>query len=203
MINKAENINEKDENDFVSGLVVFVGNAAVALFEAAQTSSALKIFQWLDEQSKEATPALQTPRLAYISELKGTRQLNKVIVHERKNMRCNLTMTIQQDADFSMTDEVFKVYKGLLTLSAKIKDLFRMFLLRVPEYLLVDKAIKEWEDDSRPDHLPTPDEMSNLCHIKTGEHFFTFHEYHESFVGPLDLVLASEVSWPVAPPLAY
>lgn len=191
MINKAKNINEKDENDYVSGLVVFVGNAAVALFEAAQTSSALKIFQWLDEQSKEATPALQMPRLAYVSELKGTRQLNKVIVHERKNMRCNLTMTIQQDADFSMTDEVFKVYKGLLTLSAKIKE------------TSVDKAIKEWEDDSRPDHLPTPDEMSNLCHIKTGEHFFTFHEYHESFVGPLDLVLASEVSWPVAPPLAY
>jgi hypothetical protein len=191
LINKAKNINEKDENDFVSGLVVFVGNAAVALFEAAQTSSALKIFQWLDEQSKEATPALQTPRLAYVSELKGTRQLNKVIVHERKNMRCNLTMTIQQDADFSMTDEVFKVYKGLLTLSAKTKE------------TSVDKAIKEWEDDSRPDHLPTPDEMSNLCHIKTGEHFFTFHEYHESFVGPLDLVLASEVSWPVAPPLAY
>ena len=191
MINKAKNINEKDENDYVSGVVVFVGNAAVALFEAAQTASALKIFQWLDEQSKEATPALQTPRLAYVSELKGTRQLNKVIVHERKNMRCNLTMTIQQDADFSMTDEVFKVYKGLLTLSAKINE------------TSVDKAIKEWEDDSRPDHLPTPDEMSNLCHIKTGEHFFTFHEYHESFVGPLDLVLASEVSWPVAPPLAY
>ena len=191
MINQAKNINEKDENDYVSGLVVFVGNAAVALFEAAQTSSALKIFQWLDEQSKEATPALQKHRLAYVSELKGTRQLNKVIVHERKNMRCNLTMTIQQDADFSMTDEVFKVYKGLLTLSAKIKE------------TSVDKAIKEWEDDSRPDHLPTPDELSNLCHIKTGEHFFTFHEYHESFVGPLDLVLASEVSWPVAPPLAY
>ena len=71
----------------------------------------------LDEQSKEATPALQTPRLAYISELKGTRVLNKLIIHERKNLRCNLTMTIQQDADFSMTQEVeekFEKYFGYL-----------------------------------------------------------------------------------------
>ena len=46
LINKAKTINEKDEHDYVSGIVVIVGNAAVGLFEAAQTSSAMKIFQW-------------------------------------------------------------------------------------------------------------------------------------------------------------
>lgn len=53
------------------------------------------------------------------------------------------------------------------------------------------------------DQMPTPDEVNLLLGKLGNEHFFSFMEFQQVFMKPFQLVLNSELLWPMPPPLSY
>jgi len=51
--------------------------------------------------------------------------------------------------------------------------------------------------------LPTVDDVMVLTSKAAADFFFTYHEFHKVFIAPFQLVLHSELLWPMPPALVY
>lgn len=190
----------------LSGLLLFAGQGAIHFLEGPSELifKALEFFHSISAEAQTTPEGLaagaakepekakekvliSTVRVLHFTELHGVRSLNSwcSIVHTGKAIGGNQT----QLEDGNCPELVFVVYKKLLCLCLKVKR-------QEPED--ASKAFKKAMDD-----LPNVDEIVTLLGKSGLDYFFSFEEFEKVFIAPFQLVLHSELLWPMAPALSY
>lgn len=200
------------EAEELSGVLIFMGQVAVQLLEGP-TELLFKALLHCNELTGEGKseigaelrssaggaaekaikPALiSSIRVLYLTELHGVRC-------SRSWCSCSHPAKLQgnqvQLAEGNCADLVFSVYKKLL-----------MVCLKAQEHLGSDKVTLDKLHGAYrrvTDLMPSPDEVALLLGKAGAEFFFSFQEFEKLFIAPLNLVLHSELLWPMPPPLRY
>jgi hypothetical protein len=213
--------NQQEGSKDVTGLLLFLGQAAVSFLEGPTEIlfKAVELFHGLTTEvvaapvlplppadmranvpaakAEGAVPA-PSPRLALISMVKV------LYFTELHGVRTSVgwssfvspaKLTTGGGATESNVEElVFALYKKMLVLCMKVKD----------------AAGGETNSDQLQGHyrkqteiMPLPDEVVLLLSKQVADSFFSFAEFQKVFMKPFQLVLNSELLWPMAPALSY
>lgn len=208
----------------ITGLLLFVGQAAVSFLEGPTELlfKAVELFHGLSLEV-QATPAMpappadmaiktptrteseapvQTPRPALISAL---RILYFTELHGVRTSVgwCSFISTAKQSStqgslEDGCQEQVFMLYRKFLVLCMKVRSSTGN---AAPDALTPDALQGHYRRQA--DFLPVPDEVLLLLGKQGAEFFFTFAEFQKVFMKPFQLVLNSELLWPMAPALSY
>jgi len=205
----------------VTGLLLFLGQAAVSFLEGP-TELLFKAVELFHSLSQEVQPAIVMPlppadmrtktqaaetteapaappraalisavRVLYFTELHGIRA---------SVGWCSFVSPAKAQAGGAQNTEedshelVFALYKKLLVTSLKVSDL-------AGNETHPDNLQSYYRKQS--DLLPLPDEVVLLLGKQGAENFFNFAEFQKVFRKPFQLVLNSELLWPMPPALSY
>jgi len=206
----------------ISGVLFYLGQAAVSMLEGPTDLlfKALELFQALTQEvlpvsSLPSAPAdvkVVTPkkaselaaqssvpraaligaiRILYFTELHGVRV---------STGWCSFAHSAAkqggppQTLDDGAHETVFLLYKKLLTLCLKVQD-------NAGNEADPDKLQGHYRKLS--DSIPTQDEVAVFLSKQAADSFFSFPEFQKVFVKPFQLVLNSELLWPMPPALSY
>eukprot|EP00933_Yihiella_yeosuensis_P006641 TRINITY_DN111374_c0_g1_i1.p1 TRINITY_DN111374_c0_g1~~TRINITY_DN111374_c0_g1_i1.p1 ORF type:complete len:310 (-),score=74.78 TRINITY_DN111374_c0_g1_i1:169-1098(-) len=216
---------EADEQSKLSGLLMFASQAALQFVEGP-TELVFKALEFVNSLSSEArasaaaaaaakeplspgAPATGTSprdiqkdaglihavRVLHFTELHGVRAARNwcSVVHNGK-----VVGSAQPLEEANCPDLVFSVYKKILTLCVKVQQNFEADGLEDADTHGLQKIYRKNADD-----YPTVDEVLNLNGKAGIDLFFSFPEFEKVFMAPFQLVLHSELLWPMAPALSY
>lgn len=206
----------------VTGLLLFCGQATVSfmegptelLFKAVEMFQGLtvevlptppmptppegmKVGKAVDPKVVIAPPANPRPalisgvRVLYFTELHGVRAAPGWcgLVNQAKPLGVALVMA--EDT----SQQVFDLYKKLLVVCLKVKD--------SAGESEANLDVLQTHYRKLTDLMPTPDEVLSLLSKQSADNFFSFAEFQKIFMKPFQLVLNSELLWPMPPPLSY
>jgi hypothetical protein len=199
---------QEKEGEDLSGVMVFVTNAALQLLEGP-TEMIFKALQFLhtlcqsdsgqDEDPgspvspASATAALVTNlRILHFTELHGVRTSRSwcSVANPSKPQGGNQA---QMD-DSNSAEFVYAAYNKLLVLCLKATE-------QCGEDASSQDALAAYK--KVPELMPTVEEVSAFLAKGNFESFFTYPEFEKVFVAPFNLVLTSEILWPMPPRLSY
>lgn len=205
----------------VTGLLLFCGQATVVfmegptelLFKAVEMFQGLtlevlptapmptppegmKVGKAVDLKVAVAPPANPRPalisgvRVLYFTELHGVRAAPGWcgLVNQAK------AQSGQVQAE-DTSQQVFELYKKLLVVCLKVKD--------SAGDSEANLDVLQTHYRKLTDLMPTPDEVLSLLSKQSADNFFSFAEFQKIFMKPFQLVLNSELLWPMPPPLSY
>jgi len=205
----------------VTGVLLFLGQVAVSLLEGPtdQLFKALEIFQALtvevlptpvspsappeinfgksgrSESVVQATvprPALiGSVRIFYFTELHGVRSSAGWCSY------ANATKTggaAQANLEDGTHETVFLLYRKMLMLCLKVRE-------NAGEEVDADRLQSYYRRVT--DMMPVAEEVVLLLGKQAAEHLFSFVEFQKLFMKPFQLVLNSELLWPMPPALSY
>jgi hypothetical protein len=212
----------QDGGSEVTGLLLFLGQAAVSFLEGPTelVFKAMELFHGLSQDVQPATvmplapadmrtnlPAARTeteapasaPRAALISAI---RILYCTELHGVRTSVgwCSFVSPAKlqtggaQNSDLDSHELVFALYKKLLVTCLKVRD---------NAGNETHPANLQSYYRKQSDHLPLPDEVVLLLGKQGAENFFNFAEFQKVFMKPFQLVLNSELLWPMPPALSY
>jgi len=201
----------------VTGLLLFVGQAAVSFLEGPTELlfKAMELFHGLtmDVEAGVATPlppkdvrvgapAAPAPvpiaraaligviRVLYFTELHGVRTSVGWCSFASPAKTSSTTATLEDGA----SELVFSLYRKLLVVCLKAQE-------SAGEEATSDVMQGHYRRNS--DFLPLPEEAMLLLGKTGSEYFFSFTEFQKVFMKPFQLVLNSELLWPMPPALSY
>mmetsp|Transcript_82971 Transcript_82971/g.268845 ORF Transcript_82971/g.268845 Transcript_82971/m.268845 type:complete len:276 (-) Transcript_82971:78-905(-) len=183
-----------EETDDLTGFLVFANLSAVhflegpteLLFAALEKLQSLAVEVEKPQPGEAARPALIGPvRILHFTEMHGVRASTSWCTHTHTGKK-GQEVQIEEN---NSAELMFKVYQKMLLLCAKVKD---------NDPSGVPAAYKKAADG-----LPTVDEIAVLLGKVAAEFFFSYDEFEKVFVAPFNLVLHSELLWPMAPALSY
>jgi len=207
----------------VTGLLLFVGQAAVSFVEGPTELlfKAMELFNGLSQDVQPATvtplppedmrtntPAVKTqteeppaaPRPALIS---AVRVLYFTELHGVRVSQgwCSFVSSAKASTggqgnnfDEGTSELVFALYKKLLVTCMKVQD-------SAGDATNPDVLQSHYRRQS--DFMPSPDEVVLLLSKQASQDFFDFAEFQKVFMKPFQLVLNSELLWPMPPALSY
>lgn len=212
---------EKLENAAeVTGILLFLGQVAVSFLEGPteQLFKALEVFHALTTEVLPAPASPSAPpevrmgqssrsdsvvqavvprpaligavRIFYFTELHGVRTSTGwcSFIHATK------TGAAQANLEDGPQETVFLLYRKLLVLCLKVTD-------SAGEGADADKLQSHYRRNT--DIMPTAEEVVLLLGKQAAEHLFSFVEFQKLFMKPFQLVLNSELLWPMPPALSY
>jgi transposase len=213
---------QEEADGKVTGVLFFLGQVAVSFLEgpADQLFKALELFQGLtvevsqtgtqpsspadgksgveQKSRKESMSQANVPRLALIGALRILyfTELHGVRVSAGW---CSFTNTGKSTGGVQVTDDsaheaVFLLYKKILMVCMKVKD-------SAGAEADPDRLQQQYRRFS--DGVPAQDEVSQFLAKQIVETFFNFQEFQKVFMKPFQLVLNSELLWPMPPALSY
>lgn len=103
--------------------------------------------------------------------------------------------TSNNNLEDGVQEFVFEAYRKLLVLCLKVSD-----SARSDE---TDPDVLQGLYRKNSDFMPSPEEVALLLSKAGAEHFFSFTEFQKVFMKPFQLVLNSELLWPMPPALSY
>jgi len=200
----------------VTGVLLFCGQSAVSFLEGPTELlfKAVELFNGLtvevqasavmptppddmkvgDPKVAIVPPAAPRPalisalRVLYFTELHGVRTAGDwcAVVSNAKPGGA------QQLED--MSQQVFELYKKILVLC-----------LKATENVGTAEGADAWTSAYRKEVelMPAADEVIMLLSKQNSDNFFSFPEFQKIFMKPFQLVLNSELLWPMPPPLSY
>lgn len=189
---------KQERTSELSGLLVFTAQGALHLLEGPTELlyGALELFHRLAAESKlptSARPALIGPlRVLHFTELHGVRasMLWCSYVHGGKLQGG----TQVQLEEATCADFAFRTYEKLLKVCLRVKQ-------QVGEEAGLDSTQLAYKKAA--DMMPTVDEVVVLIGKSGADLFFSYPEFEKVFIAPFQLVLHSELLWPMAPALVY
>lgn len=147
------------------------------------------------QDEKGELPALvSTVRVLHFTELHGVQVARSwcSLVHPGKSLG-----GVQTPLDETNSHElVFAAYKKMLCLCLKVQKLLD------PDEPVDVKGLKKAYEKAA-DEMPSVDEVQCVMGKNSLECFFTYPEFEKVFILPFQLVLHSELLWPMAPALCY
>ncbi|CAJ1360284.1 unnamed protein product [Effrenium voratum] len=204
---------KKQENkEALTGLLVYTQSYALHLLEGPTelVFKALGFFQSLSAEVRKA-PEVQagtTPRPNEKGELPALLSLVRVLhfteLHSVRVVRSWSSMSHPGRAtsnqmpmeEANCHELVFSCYKKLLCLCLKVQKL--LDTEQEPDAATLQKSYKKASEE-----LPSMDEVLAIVGKSSTEFFFTFPEFAKVFIAPFQLVLHSELLWPMPPALSY
>jgi len=206
----------------VTGLLLFLGQAAVSFLEGPTEllHKALEHFHGLTLEV-QAAPAVPSPpagmvasgaavgietraptsapraalispvRVLYFTELHGVR----TSVGWCSTVSSGKA-TQQQATEEGAHEQVFGIYRKMLILCMKVQAQIGSDSSPSPDTL--QSHYRKFGD-----FMPLPDEVHVLLSKKGADDFFSFPEFQKVFMKPFQLVLNSELLWPMPPALSY
>jgi hypothetical protein len=212
--------NKQEQGQNVTGLLLFLGQSAACFLEgpAEVCFKGMELFHSMSQEilpqpvmplppadmrtnmSRTETEPVQNPRSAlmsavrvlYFTELHGVRSSVGFcsFVSPAKTTAGGGQGNLEDGAH----EFVFQVYQKFLVLCLKVQN----------------SAGDGADSDALQGHyrkftdiMPTPDEVALLLGKQGNEHFFSFAEFQQVFMKPFQLVLNSELLWPMPPALSY
>ncbi|CAE8614611.1 unnamed protein product [Polarella glacialis] len=200
----------------LSGVLVFTAQGAVHLLEGP-TELIFKALEFFHSISVEARPPapeaepgapVASPReeksqpkalvsgvrVLHFTELHGVRSSSTwcSVVHTGKVIGGSAQVVME---DGNCPDLVLVIYKKMLCLCLKVT---RQAGNEEVDSVSMQKAVKTLIEE-----LPTVDEIVAILNKAGLDFFFDFKEFEKVFVAPFQLVLHSELLWPMAPALSY
>lgn len=180
--------------DDLTGLLLFTNQGAVHFLEGTVELlfGALGFFHGLAAADQGASPSsaasIGSVRVLHFTELHGVRASAGwcSFVHPGKS---SSAAPIQVDGDDGASNVVMGTYRKFLTVTNKVKQ--------------GGSGDARSAYRSSQDMMPAVDEVVTLLHKNQAEYFFTYAEFHKVFVAPFNLVLHSELLWPMPPALSY
>jgi len=206
----------------LTGLLLFCGQAAVVFMEGPTELifKAVELFHGLTQEVYAAAAMPEPPsdmraggppdrklstgppaipraalissvRVLYFTELHGVRATAGwcSLVNQAKALSGSAQVVVEDDAE-----KVFILYRKFLVLGLKVRD-------SVGEEANSDVVQGHYR--KLTEMMPTPDEVLGILSKQSMDNFFTFAEFEKIFVKPFQLVLNSELLWPMPPPLSY
>lgn len=199
------------ECEEISGILLFMGQAAVQLLEGP-TELLFKALTHFNELTGEVKPeAIGELRVTAGNPERGNKQplisglrvLHLTELHGVRTSRswCSYSHPGKlqggqvQLAESTCSDLVFAVYKKLLVLCLKVQEQLG------GEKASLDKLHTTYRRVQ--DMMPSPDEVATLLGKSGTDFFFSYQEFEKLFIAPFNLVLHSELLWPMPPALSY
>jgi len=215
--------NSQEGGKQVTGLLLFLGQAAVSFLEGPTEllHKALEHFHGLTLEV-QATPAMPSPpagmfasgaavvvatkastsapraalispvRVLYFTELHGVRTSAGwcSTVSTAKNTQ------IQSNENEGAHDQVFGIYRKMLILCMKVQTQLGSDSSPSPDTL--QSHYRKFGE-----FMPLPDEVHVQLSKAAADNFFSFLEFQKVFMKPFQIVLNSELLWPMPPALSY
>jgi len=200
-----QNWRQQPSNDAVSGVLIFASVVGLHLLEGPTELifKALELMHTLSAEAKEGEDATATEksdallsgiRILHFTELHGVRVARSWTSMSHPGKAVGGAQTQMEDANCH--ELVFAAYKKLLVLCLKVAK-----LLDPDED--VDTASLQKNYKKAADDLPSMDEVLILLGKTSFDYFFSYAEFKKVFIAPFQLVLHSELLWPMAPALSY
>lgn len=217
----------RDRQEFskdVTGVLLFLGHAAISFLEGPSEFlfKSLEAFQGLTLDVEPAavvpsapadmmkaaakTPAktdaapAPTPRPALISALRVLYFTELHGVRTSKGWSAFAQSVKLQGGgpgnleEGAVTEPVFLLYKKMLMLCLKVSD-------GVGDDVNSDQLRGQYGKNT--DMMPPAEDVLILLSKQSAENFMSFQEFQNVFMKPFQLVLNSELLWPMAPALSY
>lgn len=210
----------QDNGSQMTGVLIFLGQSAVSFLEGPTELlfKAVDFFHGLSQDVQASTvmpsppPDMKTnapagrneteapsaPRQALIS---AVRVLYFTELHGVRTSVgwCSVNSTAkpgnqQSSLEDGGHEQVFQIYQKLLLLCLKVKD--------GASNSAGASALQSLYTRNQ-DGMPLPEEVVLLLSKQGAECFFTYAEFQKVFMKPFQLVLNSELLWPMAPALSY
>eukprot|EP00930_Biecheleria_cincta_P083993 TRINITY_DN73496_c0_g1_i1.p1 TRINITY_DN73496_c0_g1~~TRINITY_DN73496_c0_g1_i1.p1 ORF type:complete len:299 (+),score=64.70 TRINITY_DN73496_c0_g1_i1:80-976(+) len=146
------------------------------------------------DEKGELPALLSTVRVLHFTELHGVQVARSwcSLVHPGKSLG-----GVQTALDDTNSHElVFSAYKKMLCLCLKVQKLLD------PDEAVDSRGLKKAYEKAA-DEMPTVDEVQCIMGKNALECFFTYPEFEKVFILPFQLVLHSELLWPMPPALSY
>lgn len=208
---KTQNLVEQEFKDWrekqerrveLTGVLIFTAQGALQFLEGPTELlfGAVELFQSLTIDAQPPAPMrpamISQLRIIHFTELHGVRSSASwcSYVHGGK-LQGGTQVQLEESA---CADYVYKVYQK-----------FVLMCLRVREQAGDDEdepdgsAIHAMFKKLPPDMMPSVDEVHTLLSKNTADYFFNYAEFEKVFMAPFQLVLHSELLWPMSPALVY
>jgi len=190
---------QEKQGEDLSGVLVFVTGAAIHLLEGPTELifKALEFMHTLCGSKDGDDPLVSGPlvtnlRILHFTELRGVRASKSwcsVLNSSKPQGGSSVPMDEENCPEF-----VYATYNKLVTVCLKIQK---------------ENPGASKEQDLKnaykkvPELMPGVDEVFAYLAKGIFENFFTYPEFHKVFVAPFNLVLHSELLWPMPPSLSY
>lgn len=200
------------EAETLTGLLVFIGQVALHLLEGPPEMlfRALEACWNMGEEKPDAAlvgrvgqPSNPEPAIKQVLASTNLRVLHFTELHGVRTSRswcaCIHSSKMQGGAQSVLDDStcpelVFQVYNKLLTICLKVSEGVHGDKVEASQLASMYR--------SHAERMPTADEAATLL-SKGGDYLFTYPEFAKVFIDPFDLVLHSELLWPLPPALSY
>jgi len=220
--------NDKLSSAAISGLLLFIGQFAVHFLEGPTELlfSALEFFSSLASEVRPAgaaagpgtgdkapappqrssistpkaptdtgarAPLVSSVRILHFTELHGIRASASwcALVHGSKAQAGGSQVVIEEA---NAPELAFGTYKRILLLCHKVKEASGSD---------ADPAEIQANYKKLSEQMPTADEVSVIVSKGAADFFFSYAEFEKVFIAPFQLVLHSELLWPMPPALSY
>jgi len=188
---------QEGQAEDLSGLLLFTSHGAVQFLEGPTELlfAALAFFNSLTAEVADVRPALISPvRVLHFTELHGTRSARMWCTIEHGGKLQGGTQVALEETNAA--DFMYKVYQKMMFLCLRVKE-----QLADDDEADTSDALSAYKKAA--EMLPTVDDVSVLLGKAASDFFFSFEEFQKVFVAPFNLVLHSELLWPMAPALSY
>jgi len=199
---------EKQENHTeLTGVLAFTSQGALHFLEGPTELlfGAVQLFQSMTVDTKPPAPQrsalISQVRIIHFTELHGVRASTSwcAWVHPGK-VTGGLQVNLE---DAACSDYVFRVYHKFLLACLAAKEQAEQAPCEEASSELEASAMQAVFKRISVEMMPTVDEVFTLLNKNTAEYFFTFAEFEKVFMAPFQLVLHSELLWPMSPALVY
>lgn len=183
----------------LTGFLLFVKEAGMQLLEGPTDLlfKALEFFNSLsldigEDGGRDPRPALIGPlRVLHFTELHGVRASVGCCTYNHTGKIQGAAVPLE---DSNCSEMVFGAYRKLLELCCKVRDSVN----GDADNARLQSAYRKFQD-----YMPSPDEVLLFVGKVGVEQFFSYPEFEKVFVAPFNLVLHSELLWPMPPALSY
>lgn len=207
------NWRQKQDNqaEDLTGVLLFAPQVGLHFLEGPteQIFKVLEFFNSISTEAEQAVPSakpltgkvdvqpmLSSVRVLHFTELHGVRSSRSwcSVVHTGKAIGAS---QIALD-EASCPDLVFSVYRKLMCMCLKVLQSSTSDHPDAIDSTTLQRFYRKVADD-----LPSVDEVLSLFTKASSELFFSFAEFNKVFIAPFQLVLHSELLWPIPPSLTY
>lgn len=195
----------------LTGVLVFTVQGALHFLEGPTELlfGALQLFQGLavDAQSPSASQSVISQlRVVHFTELHGVRTSTSwcSYLHTGK-LQGGTQVTLEES---QCADYVYKLYHKFLLMSIRAKEQAGITDMGQggdeDEDEEVDGGVVNGHFKKLPlEMVPGVDEAYTVLSKNTADFFFSFSEFEKVFIAPFQMVLHSELLWPMSPALVY
>lgn len=196
---------EKQENPSeLSGLLLYTIQGALSMLEGPSELlfGAIQLFQGLTTDAQPPAPVrpavISHLRVIHFTELHGVRASVSWCSFAHGGKLTGGTQVTLEEA--GCPDYVYKVYDKFLRVCVRAREqLGHGDDDDDPDMSSVQAVVRKLP----PDMMPNVDEVYTLLSKSTADFFFSYPEFAKVFIAPFQLVLHSELLWPMSPSLVY